>query len=101
MQPSVADALAAHGFSYIHQKHTGEATNPEFEEMKLVFDEAFMNLLPNGEHEITIRATDANGRTGVALMKVILTDASVQNLRTPRSLACRMGHPGHDYRHRA
>lgn len=80
MQPSVADALAAHGFSYIHQKHTGEAENPEFEEMKLVFDEAFMNLLPNGEHEITIRATDANGRTGVAVMKVILTDASVQTV---------------------
>ena len=83
MQPSVADALAAHGFSYIHQKHTGEATNPEFEEMKLVFDEAFMNLLPNGEHEITVRATDANGRTGVAVMKVILTDASVQTVELP------------------
>ncbi len=83
MQPSVADALAAHGFSYIHQKHTGEATNPEFEEMKLVFDEAFMNLLPNGEHEITVRATDANGRTGVAVMKVILTDASVQTVEVP------------------
>ena len=83
MQPSVADALAAHGFSYIHQKHTGEAINPEFEEMKLVFDEAFMNLLPNGEHEITIRATDANGRTGVAVMKVILTDASVQTVELP------------------
>lgn len=83
MQPSVADALAAHGFSYIHQKHTGEATNPEFEEMKLVFDEAFMNLLPNGEHEITVRATDANGRTGVAVMMVILTDASVQTVELP------------------
>lgn len=83
MQPSVADALAAHGFSYIHQKHTGEATNPDFEEMKLVFDEAFMNLLPNGEHDVTVRATDANGRTGVAVMKVILTDASVQTVELP------------------
>ena len=78
MQPQIADQLAAKGFSYTLVKHLGEEVNPEFEEMKIVFGDEFMNTLPNGEHDITITATDAGGRVGTATMRVLITDAAVQ-----------------------
>lgn len=78
MQPAVAEALASKGFTYQHFTHKDDAENPDFEEMKITFGDNFMNLIPKGEHRITVRATDENGRTGVASFDVILTDAMIR-----------------------
>lgn len=78
MLPQVADILSAKGFSFQRFTHKDDAENPEFEEVKLVFGEQFMNLIPKGEHRFTIKATDATGRTGVASFDVLLTDAALR-----------------------
>jgi len=85
MQQSVADALTAKGFSYQLFTHADEADAEarDFQEMKLVFDDAFMNLFPKGEHRVTIKATDQNGRVGVASFDVVLTDAMLKTEAVP------------------
>lgn len=85
MTDDVKAILNQKGFSYHLFTHKDDADNPDFQEMKLVFGEAFMNLLPTGDHAITIKATDANGRTGMAVMNVMLTGAAIQTVEIDAS----------------
>lgn len=74
MADNVKQALEAKGFSYQHFTHEGS----DFEEIKLVFDDAFMNLFPNGEHNVLFTVTDNNGKTGTGVMQIILSDAKMR-----------------------
>ena len=78
MEQPVADALAAKGFSFQHHTHADDAENPEFEEVKLIFNDDFMNMLSNGEHLFTVKAQDVNGRSSVAMFRVIVSDAALR-----------------------
>lgn len=74
MADNVKQALEAKGFSYQYFTHDGS----DFEEIKLVFDDAFMNLFPNGEHNVLFTVTDNNGKTGTGVMQIILSDAKMR-----------------------
>lgn len=74
MADNVKQSLEAKGFSYQHFTHEGS----DFEEIKLVFDDAFMNLFPNGEHNVLFTVTDNNGKTGTGVMQIILSDAKMR-----------------------
>ena len=74
MADNVKQALEAKGFSYQHFTHE----ESDFEEIKLVFDDAFMNLFPNGEHNVLFTVTDNNGKTGTGVMQIILSDAKMR-----------------------
>lgn len=74
MADNVKQALEAKGFSYQHFTHE----DSDFEEIKLVFDDAFMNLFPNGEHNVLFTVTDNNGKTGTGVMQIILSDAKMR-----------------------
>lgn len=82
MDPSFAATLEAKGFTYIHATHKGEE-NPDFEEIKLVFGDAFLNVIPEGEYPITITATDSNSRTTTTTINLVLTDAPVLPVEVP------------------
>jgi len=82
MQDNIRTQLEAKGFSWQHFTHVSDE-NPAYEEMKLVFSADFMNLIPNGEHAITIKATDRAGRTSVNVMNILLTDAKVVTVAVP------------------
>ncbi|MDE6528856.1 MAG: DUF4493 domain-containing protein, partial [Muribaculaceae bacterium] len=77
MDQSFAATLESKGFTYHYHTHQGEA-NPEFEEMKLVFGADFLNVIPEGEHPITITVTDANKRTSTAVIDIVITNAPVR-----------------------
>lgn len=83
MDPSFEATLETKGFTKIHIQHKGEELNPDFEEMKLVFADAFLNVIPEGEHAITITATDSNGLTTTTVINLVLTDAPVLPVETP------------------
>lgn len=83
MDPSFEATLETKGFTKIHIQHKGEELNPDFEEMKLVFGDAFLNVIPEGEHAITITATDSNGLTTTTVINLVLTDAPVLPVETP------------------
>lgn len=74
MADNVKQALEAKGFSYQHFTHE----DSDFEEIKIVFDDAFMNLFPNGEHNVLFTVTDNNGKTGTGVMQIILSDAKMR-----------------------
>ena len=74
MADNVKQALEAKGFSYQHFTHDGS----DFEEIKIVFNDAFMNLFPNGEHNVLFTVTDNNGKTGTGVMQIILSDAKMR-----------------------
>ena len=78
MDASVAGALAEKGFTFQHHTHADDVENPDFEEVKLVFNDSFMNLLPNGEHLFTVKATDESGRSTTAMIRVIVSDAALR-----------------------
>ncbi len=78
MDASVAGALAEKGFTFQHHTHADDVENPDFEEVKLVFNDSFMNLLPNGEHLFTVKATDESGRSTTAMFRVIVSDAALR-----------------------
>ncbi|MBD5224646.1 MAG: DUF4493 domain-containing protein [Bacteroidales bacterium] len=81
MADFIRDVLTEKGFSYQHFTHAEEdvpEADRSFEEMKLIFDDNFMNLFPNGEHTVTFRVTDNNGKTASATMVLMLSDAKVQ-----------------------
>lgn len=61
------------GINYTYTEH---AEN-DFTELKLNFETAFLNSLPEGDYIIKVTATDANGRTAVANLRVIPTMAKV------------------------
>lgn len=48
-----------------------------FQELKLNFEEAYLNTLTDGTYTYTVRATDANGRSTTATFTVVSTDARV------------------------
>lgn len=81
LQQNVIDQLGRQGFTWQHFTHKDEA-NSTFEELKLTFSADFMNLIPDGEHIITIKAVDQQNRSSVATMNLLLTDASVVTLDT-------------------
>lgn len=78
MHETVASQLAALGFRYQHVTHENDAENPEFEEMKLTLSDEFMNAIPKGDHTLTIKVTDAAGRTGMRQLSILLSDAKVR-----------------------
>ncbi len=81
MADFIREALTEKGFSYQHFTHQ-EDDVPEadrsFEEMKLIFNDNFMNLFPNGNHTVTFTVTDNNGKTASATMVLMLSDAKVR-----------------------
>ena len=74
MADNIRQTLADKGFSYQHFTHEGS----EMEEIKLVFDDAFMCLFPNGEHNVSFTVTDNNGKTATGMMQIILSDAKMR-----------------------
>lgn len=49
----------------------------DFTEMKINFETQFLNSLPEGSYSVTVIATDANGRTASAVLKIMPTNAKV------------------------
>jgi hypothetical protein len=78
MSDAIYSTLQSNGFTYQHVTHTDDAENPEFEEMKLVFHEALMKKIPNGEHQIIVTATDENNRSSKAVVNIFVSDASLR-----------------------
>lgn len=76
MSDEVRQKLEGYGFSYSLITHKNDPENPQFEEMKLRFNENFLNIFAEGEHTVTITVHDANNLTGVA--HVTFTSAKMQ-----------------------
>jgi len=73
MSDRIKTVLENAGINYVYTKH--EDTG--FSELKLNFEKQFLNSLPEGDYTITVTATDANGRTSTASLRVIPTNAKV------------------------
>lgn len=76
MSDEVRQKLEVYGFSYSLITHKNDPENPQFEEMKLRFNENFLSIFAEGEHTMTITVHDANNLTGVA--HVTFTSAKMQ-----------------------
>lgn len=76
MSDEVRQKLGGYGFSYSLITHKNDPENPQFEEMKLRFNENFLSIFAEGEHTVTITVHDANNLTGVA--HVTFTSAKMQ-----------------------
>lgn len=76
MSDEVRQELEGYGFSYSLITHKDDPENPQFEEMKLRFNENFLSIFAEGEHTVTITVHDANNLTGVA--HVTFTSAKMQ-----------------------
>lgn len=76
MSDEVRQKLEGYGFSYSLITHKNDPDNPQFEEMKLRFNENFLSIFAEGEHTVTITVHDANNLTGVA--HVTFTSAKMQ-----------------------
>ena len=76
MSDEVRQKLEGYGFSYSLITHKDDPENPQFEEMKLRFNENFLSIFAEGEHTVTITVHDANNLTGVA--HVTFTSAKMQ-----------------------
>ena len=76
MSDEVRQKLEGYGFSYSLITHKNDPENPQFEEMKLRFNENFLSIFAEGEHTMTITVHDANNLTGVA--HVTFTSAKMQ-----------------------
>lgn len=76
MSDEVRQKLEGYGFSYSLITHKNDPDNPQFEEMKLRFNENFLSIFAEGEHTMTITVHDANNLTGVA--HVTFTSAKMQ-----------------------
>lgn len=76
MSDEVRQKLEGYGFSYSLITHKDDSENPQFEEMKLRFNENFLSIFAEGEHTVTITVHDANNLTGVA--HVTFTSAKMQ-----------------------
>lgn len=76
MPDDLKQRLEGYGFSYSLITHENDPENPQFEEMKLRFNENFLSIFAEGEHTMTITVRDANNLTGVA--HVTFTSAKMQ-----------------------
>lgn len=76
MSDEVRQKLEGYGFSYSLITHKNDPDNPQFEEMKLRFNENFLSIFAEGEHTVTITVHDANNLIGVA--HVTFTSAKMQ-----------------------
>lgn len=54
-----------------------EHAENDFTELKLNFETQFLNSLPEGNHTVTVIATDANGRSATATLNIMPTNAKV------------------------
>ncbi len=81
MSDEVRQKLEGYGFSYSLITHKNDPENPQFEEMKLRFNENFLSIFAEGEHTMTITVHDANNLTGVA--HVTFTSAKMQLEQLP------------------
>ena len=81
MSDEVRQKLEGYGFSYSLITHKNDPENPQFEEMKLRFNENFLSIFAEGEHTVTITVHDANNLTGVA--HVTFTSAKMQLEQLP------------------
>lgn len=81
MSDEVRQKLEGYGFSYSLITHKNDPDNPQFEEMKLRFNENFLSIFAEGEHTVTITVHDANNLTGVA--HVTFTSAKMQLEQLP------------------
>lgn len=73
MQDAIREQLIAKGLVTTLTNH--EDTG--FSEMKIVFEDHFMQLFGNGEYPLSITAVDANNRSTTVIMNIIVTDAKV------------------------
>lgn len=74
MSESVAQSLNASGITFSGEYDADEDT----EWVKINFEEALLNQLPAGTHNIEVKAVDVLGKTGTATLVLNLTDAPVQ-----------------------
>ena len=74
MQEAIRNQIVDKGLVYTLTNH--EDTG--FSEMKVTFEDKFMQLFGNGEYPLSITAVDANGRSTTAVMNILVTDAKVQ-----------------------
>ncbi len=84
MSDAVRSTLTQAGFSFQHFTHADAQTEAErdFEEVKVILSENFMNLYGKGEHTLTITATDNNGRTTTRNISIIVSDAKLMTDET-------------------
>lgn len=73
MSDRIKTVLENAGINYAYTEH--EDTG--FSELKLNFEKQFLNSLPEGDYTITVTATDANGRSSSASLRVVPTNAKV------------------------
>jgi hypothetical protein len=73
MTDAIRTVVEKAGINYVYTTHDDSALS----EMKLNFELTFLNSLPEGDYTITIVATDANGRSTTAKLRVMPTNAKV------------------------
>ena len=73
MSDNIKSVLEAAGINFTYETHADTG----FSELKLNFEKQFLNSLPEGDYQIAVTATDANGRTANASMRVMPTNAKV------------------------
>lgn len=73
MSDRVKSVLEAAGINFTYTTH--EDTG--FSELKLNFEKEFLNSLPEGDYTVNLTATDANGRSANATLRLIPTNAKV------------------------
>lgn len=73
MSDRVKELVNAAGINHTYTEHS----DSEMTELKLNFEKSFLNSLPEGDYTITIIATDTNGRTATASLRVMPTNAKV------------------------
>ena len=73
MQPAIRDMVQAKGLTTTLTTHDDTG----FCEMKIVFEDQFMQLFGNGEYPLSITAVDANNRSTTVLINILVSDAKV------------------------
>lgn len=73
MQTALREMVQAKGLATTYTTHDDTG----FSEMKIVFEDQFMQLFGNGEYPLSITAVDANNRSATALINILVTDAKV------------------------
>lgn len=74
MSEAIGQQLNVSGITFSGEYNAEEDT----EWVKINFEETLLNQLPAGNHEITVTATDVNGKKGISTMTLNLTNAPVQ-----------------------
>lgn len=73
MTVAAKDILAAGGISETYTYNDVEQTSAD----KISFSKDLLNKLVNGSYEISIKATDTNGKSRTAILKIVISNASV------------------------